>query len=140
MQDVRVALNRDQIDREDANGIWRIPVATQHPDELLLLFASEHLIEGSILPDGSQWAPKFWKFRVAPHTALRTSRVCRAQANPRGYASWIRITPILAFPSQASNALHGWLRASSARQFSPWHGHASCKHWQPRMRVPKTTW
>ena len=45
-------------------------------------------------PDGSQWAPKFWKFRVAPYTALRTSRVCRAQANPRGYG----ITPILAFP------------------------------------------
>ena len=51
LQDARIALNRDQIDREDADNIWRIPVATQQPDELLLLFASEHLIEGSILPD-----------------------------------------------------------------------------------------
>ena len=46
LQDARIAL-----DREDADSIWRIPVATQQPDELLLLFASEHLIEGSILPD-----------------------------------------------------------------------------------------
>ena len=37
----------------------------------------------------SLWAPKFLKFQAAPHTALRTSRVCQAPANPR-------ITPILA--------------------------------------------
>ena len=41
-------------------------------------------------------------------------KLCRAQANPRGYVSQIPITLILASPSQASNALHGWLRASSA--------------------------
>ena len=52
-------------------------------------------------------APKFWKFQVAPCTALRTSRGCPALANPRGCASRTPITHILAFPSQASNASHG---------------------------------
>ena len=61
-------------------------------------------------------------------------------ANPRGCASRAPITHILAFPSQASDALHGWRCAFSTRPFSPWRGHTSCKHWLPRMRVPKTTW
>ena len=89
---------------------------------------------------GSQWAPKSWKFQVAPCTALRTSRKCRALASPHGCASRAPITHTLAFPRQANNALLGWRCAFSTRLFSPWRGHTSCKLWLPRMRVPKTTW
>ena len=56
-------------------------------------------------------------------------------ANSRGCALRTPITHILAFPSQASNALHGWRCAFSTRPFSPWRGHTSCKHWLPRHEL-----
>ena len=68
------------------------------------------------------------------HSVPRDVTLPSLDTNPRGYVSRIRITPIKAFPSQASNALRGWPRASSTHQCSPWHGRASCKHWQPQMR------
>ena len=40
----------------------------------------------------SLWIAVLLKFQAAPRTALRTSRVCQAPANPRGYVSQIRIT------------------------------------------------
>ena len=65
----------------------------QQPTRLDALDTASNVVSlPSILVQGSQnqpsrWAPKSWKFQVAPCTALRTSRGCPALANPRGCAS-----------------------------------------------------
>lgn len=48
------SLDRDGIDYDDANSIWRIPVAIRHPDEAAFLFTSEQILEGA--PSASQVA------------------------------------------------------------------------------------
>ena len=109
LADVHQSAGRGDIQRDDADAIWRIPVMMQHPDAPAFTFTSEHLSEASISPEIVH------ELRAAEHVAFFVDGSGLRQTSIDGRLSgW----SVVACTDTVANALYA-LRRYQVTQILP---------------------